>query len=126
MAHDSSRALPAISRLLAHPKTEPLLVRFNREHVVQGCRDILDELRRAIDQGHAIDPAAINEDAILARLESRLDSVIDAGLQWVVNATGTVLHANLGRALLPQAAVQAVLQAATQPVNLEYDLTQGE
>ncbi|MBI3049960.1 MAG: L-seryl-tRNA(Sec) selenium transferase [Acidobacteria bacterium] len=120
------RELPAVSRLLAHPRTERLLVRFNREYVVQGCRDILDELRRAISQGHAIDAAALEEDAILTRLEARLHGADAAGLRRVVNATGTVLHTNLGRALLPQAAVDAVVQAATQPVNLEYDLAQGE
>jgi L-seryl-tRNA(Ser) seleniumtransferase len=126
MAHDVFRELPAVSRLLAHPRTERLLVRFNREYVVQGCRDILDELRRAIGEGHAIDAAALQDDAILDRLESRLRGADAAGLQRVVNATGTVLHTNLGRALLPEAAVNAVVQAAAQPINLEYDLAQGD
>jgi L-seryl-tRNA(Ser) seleniumtransferase len=126
MAHDPLRELPAVSRLLAHPTTGRLLGRFNREYVVQGCRDILDELRRAISQGHAVDPAALEAESILARLESRLGATEDAGLQRVVNATGTVLHTNLGRALLARAATEAVVRAATQAVNLEYDLTQGE
>jgi L-seryl-tRNA(Ser) seleniumtransferase len=120
------RELPAVSRLLAHPRTERLLVRFNREYVVQGCRDVLDELRRAIGDGRPVDPSALDEEAILARLEARLRGADAAGLQRVVNATGTVLHTNLGRALLPKTAVDAVVQAATQPVNLEYDLSQGE
>jgi L-seryl-tRNA(Ser) seleniumtransferase len=126
MRHEAFRELPPVNRLLAHPRTERLLVRFNREYVVQGCRDILDELRRVIAQGHVVDPAALEIDAILDRLESRLSTAADARLQRVVNATGTVLHTNLGRALLAQAAVDAVLQAATQPVNLEYDLVQGQ
>ena len=126
MAHDSFRDLPAVSRLLAHPTTERLLVQFNREYVVQGCRDILEDLRRVLSQGQAIDPAALEAGAILARLESKLAAAGNAGLQRVVNATGTVLHTNLGRALLPQAAADAVLLAATQPVNLEYDLAQGD
>jgi len=41
------RELPAVSRLLAHARTARLLVRFNREYVVQGCRDVLDELNRS-------------------------------------------------------------------------------
>ncbi|OFW01235.1 MAG: L-seryl-tRNA(Sec) selenium transferase [Acidobacteria bacterium RIFCSPLOWO2_02_FULL_68_18] len=120
------RDLPAVSRLLAHPRTERLLVRFNREYVVDGFRDILDELRRAIAQERVIDAAALEEDAILDRLEVRLRGADATGLQRVVNATGTVLHTNLGRALLAQPAVAALVQAATQPVNLEYDLAQGE
>jgi L-seryl-tRNA(Ser) seleniumtransferase len=125
MAHDLFRALPSVSRLLAHRKTEPLLIRFNREYVVQGCRDILDELRRALNDGH-IDTAALEEDAILAKLEARLSGSAEATLQRVVNATGTVLHTNLGRAILPQTAIDAVIQAASHPVNLEYDLAQGD
>ena len=125
MAHDLFRALPSVSRLLAHPKTEPLLIRFNREYVVQGCRDILDELRSALDDGH-VDAATLEDDAILARLEARLAGSAEATLQRVVNATGTVLHTNLGRAILPQAAIDAVIQAASHPVNLEYDLAQGD
>jgi len=126
MTQEAFRELPPVNRLLAHPRTERLLVRFNREYVVQGCRDILDELRRVIAQGHVVDPAALEMDAILDRLESRLSTAADARLQRLVNATGTVLHTNLGRALLAQAAVDAVLQAATHPVNLEYDLVQGQ
>jgi L-seryl-tRNA(Ser) seleniumtransferase len=125
MAHDLFRALPSVSRLLAHPRTEPLLIRFNREYVVQGCRDILDELRRALADGQ-VDAAALQEDSILTRLEARLTGAEEPALQRVVNATGTLLHTNLGRALLPEAAVSAIVQAATQPVNLEYDLAQGD
>lgn len=126
MAQDSFPQLPAMNQLLAHPSTERLLVQFNRENVVQGCRDILDELRRAITQGYVIDPAALQADAILHRLESRLAAASRVGLQRVVNATGMVLHTYLGRALLPQFAVDALVRAATQPLNLEYDLAQGD
>ena len=125
MARDSFRALPSVSRLLARAKAEPLLIRFNREYVVQECRDILDELRNALGHGQA-DAAALEEDAILGRLEARLAGSAEATLQRVVNATGTVLHTNLGRALLPQTAIDAVIQAASHPTNLEYDLAQGD
>ena len=69
MGPDPLRELPAVSRLLAHPNTERLLIRFNREYVVQGCRDILDELRRAISQGHALDPSVFAAESIVARLD---------------------------------------------------------
>jgi L-seryl-tRNA(Ser) seleniumtransferase len=125
MAHDLFRAVPSVSRLLAHPRAEPLLIRFNREYVVQGCRDILDELRSALSDGH-IEAASLEDDAILTTLEARLAGSAEATLQRVVNATGTVLHTNLGRALLAQTAIDAVVQAASQPTNLEYDLAQGD
>jgi L-seryl-tRNA(Ser) seleniumtransferase len=126
MAHDRLRELPAVSRLLAHPRTERLLVRFNREYVVRACRDTLEQLRQAAANGDELDPAALDPDAILGAVESRLGAAGADGLQRVVNATGTVLHTNLGRALLPQAAMDALLRAGTQPVNLEYDVAQGD
>jgi L-seryl-tRNA(Ser) seleniumtransferase len=125
MAHDASCELPSLSRLLAHPRTEPLLFRFSHEYVVQGCRDILDELRAALTEGH-VDAAALTTEAIVERLEVRLAGLAEATLQRVVNASGTLLHPNLGGALLPQTAIDAVVQAASQPVNLDYDLAQGD
>jgi L-seryl-tRNA(Ser) seleniumtransferase len=126
MTHDPFGELPPMTRLLAHPSTERLLVQFNRENVVQGCRDLLEELRRAITEGFVIEPAALAPEAILDRLESRLAAASRVGLQRVVNASGLLLHTHLGRALLPQPAVDAVVRAATQPLNLEYDLAQGD
>jgi L-seryl-tRNA(Ser) seleniumtransferase len=126
MAHDQLRELPAVSRLLEHPRTERLLVRFNREYVVRACREILDELRRAAVRGDQLAPAALDTDAIVGALESRLAAAGSDGFQRVVNATGTVLHTNLGRALLPQAAIDAVVRAGAHPINLEYDVAQGD
>jgi len=126
MARDALRELPAVSRLIAHPRIERLLARVSREFVLDTCREVLDELRGALRDGRAPDPAALEIDAILARVEARVDGRRDAGLRRVVNATGTVLHTNLGRAILPRAAVDALLLAATHPVTLEYDLARGE
>lgn len=118
--------LPALPQLLARPTASRLLSLFDQENVLQGCRDILEELRHAISQGHAVDPAAIQPDAILARLEARLGATEAPGLQRVVNATGVVLHSGLGGALLPHAATDAMLQAATQAVDFEYDLAHAD
>jgi len=118
--------LPSIGQLVAHPATERLLIRFNREGVMQGFHDILSELRRAIDQGQAIDPVDLEADAVVARLESRLAATDDAWLRQVVNATGDVLHNGLGRAVLPVAARDAMLRAASRATTIEFDLSQGE
>ena len=126
MAHHQLRELPAVSRLLAHPRAERLLRRFNHDYVVRACREALDHLRRAAVHGDELDPAALDADAILGAVESRLSTAGDQGFQRVVNATGTVLHTNLGRALLPQAAIDAVARAGAHPINLEYDVVQGD
>jgi L-seryl-tRNA(Ser) seleniumtransferase len=104
----------------------PSLERFSREYITQQCRATLDELRRAIH--HGTPPAAgdLDEASILARLEQRIAADSESKLHRVVNATGTILHTNLGRALLPHQAVRALTEAAEHTVNLEYDLSRGE
>jgi len=126
MARDSLRELPAVDRLLAHARTQALLARFSRPYVLRRCREILDELRREIKKGHPFEPGALGEERILDRLEETINAARDLGLTRVVNATGTILHTNLGRALLPQSAIEAVCRAGTSAVNLEYDLAVGE
>jgi L-seryl-tRNA(Ser) seleniumtransferase len=123
---DLRRDLPSIDRLLSHPTGRSLLSRFQREHVARHSRHELDALRSAIAQHRGVDVDDLTDEAILARIEARLQDAGTPSLRRVVNATGTVLHTNLGRARLPRAAVEAVHLAATGAVSLEYDLARGE
>jgi L-seryl-tRNA(Ser) seleniumtransferase len=120
------RELPSIDRLLNHPKSNFLLARFSRDYVADQCRDILDEIRATVRQGKIASAKELDEESILSRLEKRITLKNDSSLVRVVNATGTILHTNLGRALLPQAAMDAVARVGASPVNLEYDLAQGK
>jgi len=119
------RELPSIDRVLNHSRSELLLARFSREYVTRLCREMLDELRTSIRQGSPIDERELEEGAILDRLERRVQSEREPRLRRVINATGTVLHTNLGRAPLPRAATLALQEVAGYHVNLEYDLAQG-
>jgi L-seryl-tRNA(Ser) seleniumtransferase len=94
--------------------------------VTRHCRNILDELRTEIRQGGSVASSELSEASIVARLERRIAAEREPRLTRVVNATGTVLHTNLGRALLPEAAIDAIGRVAGHPVNLEYDLARGE
>src|SRR5688572_16637219 len=120
------RKLPSVDRLLKHPRCEALLARYNRDYLIQKCRDALDQARIEIRQGKSSAGGAVKDDAIAARVEAQIAAESQPGLVRVVNATGTILHTNLGRALLSQAAIDAVLGVAGCPVNLEYDLTAGK
>jgi L-seryl-tRNA(Ser) seleniumtransferase len=125
-ARELLRELPSVDRLLGHSRTEALLARYSRPYVTRQCRDILDELRAQIRRGDSIAASELSEASILARLETRIAAGRELRLTRVVNATGTILHTNLGRALLPRTAIDAIARVAGQPVNLEYDLTRGE
>jgi L-seryl-tRNA(Ser) seleniumtransferase len=119
------RELPSVDRLLNHPRCEALLARYNREYLIQKCREALDQSRVQIRQGKSIG-GALKDEAIVARVEAQIGLESQPGLSRVVNATGTILHTNLGRALLSQAAIDAVMTVAGDPVNLEYDLVAGK
>ena len=119
------RGLPSIDRLLANPKTAPWLARLDRGYVTRCCRDVLDELRLGISRGEGVAASALEEGVILQRIERRIQRDSQASLERVVNATGTILHTNLGRALLPKAAIDALAEVAGQPASLEYDLERG-
>jgi L-seryl-tRNA(Ser) seleniumtransferase len=67
----------------------------------------------------------VDDDAILTEVERRLELGRESSLQTVINATGTILHTNLGRAILAPAAIEAISRVASGPANLEYDLEKG-
>jgi L-seryl-tRNA(Ser) seleniumtransferase len=120
------RELPSVDRLLGDARSAPLLARYNRAFLVRQCREVLDELRTAIRAGAALSADELGEAAVLCRVEQRIEASTPLSLCRVVNATGTILHTNLGRAALAREAVEAVALAAEYPLNLEYDLERGQ
>src|SRR5687767_2196743 len=119
------RELPSIDYLLKHARCESLLARYNREYVTQQCRAVIDQMRLEIRQSRdaSID---VGDEIILERIENRILADSRPGHVRVVNATGTILHTNLGRALLSQTAIDAMVEVADHPINLEFDLIAGK
>jgi len=116
--------LPSVDRLLNWPSVAPLLANYGRTAVLSATRDLLDTLRQSTPPPEA-NPSPFTEAALSAQLAERLARCHAARLKRVFNLTGTVLHTNLGRAPLPEAAVEAVVMAARYPCALEYDLASG-
>ena len=117
--------LPSVDRLLGSAAVAPLLARHGRQACTQALRETLDALRAQLRTGAALAPDATQFESLAAAAEQRLATRFAPRLQSVFNLTGTVLHTNLGRALLPQEAVDAVVEAMLNPANLEYDLATG-
>jgi L-seryl-tRNA(Ser) seleniumtransferase len=117
-------AIPSLDRLLNQPALGSLLAHHGRTQVTSALRAHLDDLRREALSG-SLNPVALSEDQVAAALEAKLGAAAQAQLRPVFNLTGTVLHTNLGRAVLPDEAVRTVVQAMTLPMNLEYDLDSG-
>ena len=117
------REIPSVDRLLKHVRCEALLRRYNRDYVTQKCRDVLERLRIEIRQDKS---GTLEDDAVITRVEAIIRAESVPGHVRVVNATGTILHTNLGRALLPQVAIDAMTAVAGYPINLEYDLAAGK
>src|SRR5262249_19794635 len=86
------RGIPSVERLRRAPAAVALQARWKRDRVVEALRQVLREVRRELDAGGALPPA----EALLHRAGARLDATATPRLQRVVNATGVVLHTNLG------------------------------
>jgi L-seryl-tRNA(Ser) seleniumtransferase len=116
--------IPSLDRLLSDAVFAPLLAKYARTQVTGALRGELERLRgRAVSGDLCF--GALNTQAIANNVDAGLDRRTRPQLRPVFNLTGTVLHTNLGRALLADAAVQSVMRALTSPVNLEFDLKSG-
>ncbi|MDN4591618.1 L-seryl-tRNA(Sec) selenium transferase [Xenophilus aerolatus] len=116
--------LPSVDRTLATPAMQALADRYGHSAVATALRAEFDVLRPQALAGQ-LSAEAIADDALATACERRLAARFAPRLKAVFNLTGTVLHTNLGRALLPDEAVQSVLRALTAPANLEFDLATG-
>jgi L-seryl-tRNA(Ser) seleniumtransferase len=116
------RALPSVDRLLKLEAVGALIDTHGRPLVLETIRAVLDAQRAAINDGSS---TVADEQSLISACSERLRSAALPSLRTVFNLTGTVLHTNLGRALLAPSAAAAAVEAMTHAVNLEYDLGGG-
>ena len=120
------RQLPSVENLLDREGFQALQKEFGRAELVAVTRSALAELRKALSEKN-LDQAGL--DSALGQLESsvrsRLTDATTASLVPVINATGIIVHTNLGRAPLSPAAVAAMSRVASSYSNLEYALEKG-
>ncbi|HKO03271.1 MAG TPA: L-seryl-tRNA(Sec) selenium transferase [Candidatus Acidoferrales bacterium] len=126
--HDSGallRSLPSVDELLRRPVLEELAAHAGRPVVLDAARAVLDRLRAEISRGAVPAVGRFEPEALEAAIRDEAARATCFSLRAVVNATGVVLHTNLGRAPIGAAALAHVAQAAGGYSNLEYDLAAG-
>ncbi len=116
-ATDPRRAIPSVSSLLERAAIGSLMTLHPRSIVVDAVRKTVDEARH--------DPSTLSDDDWQMRIERNLELLERRSLRPVINATGVILHTNLGRAPLADAAVEAIRDVADGYTNLEFDLESG-
>jgi L-seryl-tRNA(Ser) seleniumtransferase len=117
------RSIPSVDRLLREPTVALLVERYARGPVLEGARRLLLEWRERVrvDPAVMVPPAA----ALAEQLAEQLSRSTQPPLRRAINATGVVLHTNLGRAPLSAAALAAMADVGRGYSNLEYDLDAG-
>ncbi len=118
----SLRDLPGVEKLLQTDTAARLESRYGRPLTLQAVRAQLEAARQAVRGGSS----APNSEEILALAEAMLEDWLSPTLEPVINATGVIIHTNLGRAPLSADARQAMLEAAEHYGTLEYDLPRGK
>ena len=120
---DSLRRLPSVDQLLSHQRSQDLVEQFNRQMVVDAIRENLDASRQDILASQLSD---LSDSALLDRIAEALHSKLQPTLRPVINATGVIIHTNLGRALLSEASQRSVVELAGSYNTLEFALDLGK
>src|SRR5580700_9159326 len=116
-------SLPAVESLLIQDAAAGLIAEFGRPAVTLAIRGVLAELRAEL---RANSETQVPDDFSLIRIVTeRLQQTDAPSLRRVFNLTGTVLHTNLGRAALPEEAIEAIAMAARDATNIEFDVASG-
>src|SRR5260370_38487773 len=119
------RQIPSVDELLTQPRLASLAQRVDRELLVEITRTVLADLRARITGEATVAVLAVDSLSLEERIATMVERVLASSLEPVINASGVILHTNLGRAPLSAAVVEEFRRSATSYSNLEYDLEAG-
>lgn len=122
---NSFRQIPAVDQLLLRPAISSWVVRTSREFVVSEIQKLLQKVRDSIRSSGGTAGTDISAGQLETDLIEILQRRLCPGLRAVINASGVVLHTNLGRAPLSTAAQESLSVFSTNYTNLEYDISKG-
>jgi L-seryl-tRNA(Ser) seleniumtransferase len=122
---DILRKIPAVDQLLLRANISSWVVRTSREFVVAEIQKLLQGIRDAIQSDSLRSETDITTEALELALVENLQTRLRPNLRPVINATGVILHTNLGRALLSKTAQETLSASSANYTNLEYDISAG-
>lgn len=122
------RKIPSVDELLSRPEITDLLKIHPRAVVVDAIRKGLGDLRQELlEKGPSqVEDSVFSFEHLYPRIQKEIDLQVQPRLRRVINATGVVIHTNLGRSPLPPSALQHMIEISKTYSNLEYDLNLGE
>jgi L-seryl-tRNA(Ser) seleniumtransferase len=123
------RKLPSVDEVLRSPEAQLWIAQSSRAVVTEAVREVLAAARQAILQATdevALETLPLLLPAVLQQVQARLQAQQTYHLRRLINATGVIVHTNLGRSLLAPVAVAHLQEVAESYSNLEYDLERGE
>lgn len=122
------KQLPSVDEILKEDRVRSWLEAYPRVLVLEAVRTAIDKRRQAIirsaERGNPEQSVSLS--GILDRAEALLNELAEPSLRPLINATGVVVHTNLGRSILSEAAIRRVMEVSRSYSNLEYDIAAGE
>lgn len=119
------RMLPSVHILLEHPRIISLSQSYPKKLVTESVRRVIEQKRRKILEGHS-EESVPGEEKLFDEIEAHIKQAFKPTLRPVVNATGVIVHTNLGRSILADEAIESMVQVARCYSTLEYDLERGK
>lgn len=118
---DTPNKLPSVDRLLNDPDVASFVRDYGTPLVTRCARNVLESARQQVLSGQSFEAGDLVDN-----LGEDVARAVRPSLQRVINLTGTVLHTNLGRAVLPASAIDAMIEVARGASNLEFDVVAGK
>src|SRR5260370_3982176 len=119
------RQIPSVDELLTQPRLAALAKRTDRNLVVEVARAVLADLRARIAEDSNWTAISLDGASVEELISFQVEKILSRSLQPVINATGVILHTNLGRAPLPETVGDEIRRSAPQYSNHEYDIEEG-
>ncbi len=124
--HSLLRKLPAVDHVLDLAKKDPFLKNISKVILVRCVRSVMDSLRSEIITGNKISNRSLTSSRIIENLKTSVKNLLSPNLIPAINATGIIVHTNLGRSILCADAVHHMVMIAGRYSNLEFDLSSGK